>query len=106
VGIQQESFAKELKRLHAAAGKPSYARLSRSSGIPASTIGDLFGAKFVHAPPWETVRAVVRACVAESVRDDNGAVPAEVASRGVAAWWRRRYGELVDALATEPHRHV
>jgi hypothetical protein len=42
--------------------------------------------------------------VAESVRDDNGDVLAEVASRGVASWWRRRHGKLVDALDAEPYR--
>jgi uncharacterized protein YjbI with pentapeptide repeats len=106
VKILQEEFVKELKRLHVAAGKPSYARLSRSCGIPASTIGDLFGAKFVHAPPWETVRAVVQACVAEAERDDHGAVPTEVASRGDVHWWRRRHGELMDALAGTTSNNV
>ncbi|GAA0652261.1 hypothetical protein GCM10010174_89990 [Kutzneria viridogrisea] len=101
MGRLQASFADELRRLHVAAGKPAYARLAKHSKVARSSLCDLLNGRFKRAPSWDVVRALVTACVAESVRDDHGRVPAEVAARGEVAWWLRRHGELVSGLEQE-----
>jgi hypothetical protein len=92
-------FAIHLAALRTAVGQPSLADLAACDPavLKRSTLGALFRGRFVRAPRWEVVEALVSACLVLG-RRPSGGLPVTVGERGSVEWWRHRHRDLVRAL--------
>ncbi|MFE4332524.1 NACHT domain-containing protein [Streptomyces sp. NPDC056831] len=98
----RKQFAAWLREVHRAAGAPSAAELERTSArspaaggraLSKSSVHRLLQGKFVRAPDWDAVTAVLDACVRCAPLSDP--VSGSLVDREL---WRNRHGQLVTLL--------
>ncbi|WP_326950929.1 hypothetical protein OG439_20285 [Amycolatopsis sp. NBC_01307] len=92
----QRSFGNHLTELYRASKITSHGELATRSEVPKTTVSDWLAGRFAHAPDWDKLQAIVKACVAHAPDDP------EVRRLGDLDWWRRDHDRLVHDLQRLP----